>query len=237
MMLEVKELEAGYGKLQILKGINLVAKKGDLVALVGPNGSGKSTTLKSIFGILKPTKGQVLFNGKNISSKKPNDVVKLGISYVPQGRRVFQSMTVEENLEVGGFILNDDKLIRERIKEVYESFPILKQKKDQKATFLSGGQQQMLSIGRALMLKPDLLLLDEPSLGLAPNIMADIFNTIKEINKKGTTIILVEQNANMALEICSKAYVLDSGKIALKSSSNSKESKKKLVKDLYLGDK
>ena len=233
-MLEIKHLEAGYGHLKILKGINLMAKKEDLVALVGPNGSGKSTTLKCIFGLLKPNKGKILFKNKNIIGKSSDEIVRLGLSYVPQGRRVFQTMTVEENLEMGGFILENKDLVKDRIKEVYNYFPILNEKKNQKATFLSGGQQQMLSIGRALMLKPELLLLDEPSLGLAPNIMVEIFRKIKDINKQGTTVILVEQNAHMALEICNRAYVLEQGKIALHDSS--RLSNKKLLKQLYLGD-
>lgn len=233
MMLEIRNLEAGYGHLKILKGINLIAKKGDLVALVGPNGSGKSTTLKCISGLLKPKKGRILLKKRNISGMNPDEVVRLGVSYVPQGRRVFQTMTVEENLEMGGFILENKELVKERTKEIYSYFPILKERKDQKASFLSGGQQQMLSIGRALMLKPEILLLDEPSLGLAPNVMADIFRKINEINKRGTTIILVEQNAHMALEICNRAYVLEQGRIALHDGSSLVN--KKLVKQLYLG--
>lgn len=233
MMLEIKHLEAGYGHLKILKGVNLVAKKGDLVALVGPNGSGKSTTLKCIFGLLKAKKGKILLKRKNISELNPDEIVRLGVSYAPQGRRVFQTMTVEENLEMGGFILENKDRVKERIKEVYSYFPILKERKDQKASFLSGGQQQMLSIGRALMLKPEILLLDEPSLGLAPNVMIEIFRKIKEINKQGTTIVLVEQNAHMALEICNRAYVLEQGKIALHDGSSL--ANKKLVKLLYLG--
>lgn len=232
-MLEIKHLEAGYGHLKVLNGINLVAKQGDLVALIGPNGCGKSTTLKCIFGLLKPKNGKILFKRHSIAGKNPDEIVRLGVSYVPQGRRVFSTMSVEENLEIGSFILKDRNLIKERIKEIYNFFPILKEKRSQKATFLSGGQQQLLSIGRALMLKPELLLLDEPSLGLAPNMMIEIFRKIKEINKQGTTVILVEQNAHMALEICNRAYVLEGGRIALHDGSGL--GNKKLVKELYLG--
>ena len=231
-MLEVKNLEAGYGSLKILKGISLDAKKGDLVAIVGPNGSGKSTTIKAIFGLIRPYKGSIIFKEKEIAGKSPDQIVKQGLAYVPQGRMVFQTMTVQENLEMGGYIVNDKKKIAERMKEVFEFFPELKEKKTQKATFLSGGQQQMLSIGRALMLEPELLLLDEPSLGLAPKTMQEIFRKIKDLNKKGTTILLVEQNAHMALEISSKAYVLEAGKIALKGKGLAR---KRQVKDLYLG--
>ncbi len=233
MMLEIKHLEAGYGNLKILKGINLLAKEGDLLALIGPNGSGKSTTLKCIFGLLKLDKGKILFKNKDITNKSPNETVRQGISYVPQGRRIFSTMTVEENLEMGAFIIEDKNLVQKRIKEIYNYFPILKEKRNQKATFLSGGQQQMLSIGRALMLRPELLLLDEPSLGLDPNIMAEVFKKIKEINKQGTTIILVEQNAHMALEISNKVHVLEAGRIALYGGSEIV--KKNLMKDLYFG--
>lgn len=232
-VLQIKDLEAGYGKLQILYGIDLDVEKGDLLAIIGPNGSGKSTTLKSIFGIIKAWKGQVLLNKKNISRKSPDKIVRLGISYVPQGRRVFQKMTVQENLEMGAFILNDRNKVKERLEKVFEFFPLLEKKKKQKATFLSGGQQQMLSIGRALMLQPDILLLDEPSLGLDPGMMAEIFKIIKEINKKGTTIILVEQNAKMALEIANKVCVLQTGKIAFSGKKN--KSTMQNIEKIYFG--
>jgi len=233
MLLELKGVEAGYGPIKVLHGINITAKKGDIVAIVGPNGSGKSTTIKSIFGLVHPTKGTITFKGKSLLGQTADQIVHHGISYVPQGRMVFQTMTVEENLEMGAYILKDKKVIQERLKKMYTMFPILEEKKNQHATFLSGGQQQMLSIARALMLEPELLLLDEPSLGLAPNMMVTIFRTIKEINKTGTTIVLVEQNAHMALEICTKAYILEQGKIAL--SGGPEIAKKKQVKELYLG--
>tara|TARA_Y100000310_G_scaffold334233_1_gene413543 strand:- start:73481 stop:74185 length:705 start_codon:yes stop_codon:yes gene_type:complete len=233
MILELKGVEAGYGPIKVLHGVNITAKKGDIIAIVGPNGSGKSTTIKSIFGLVQPEKGQIIFKEKKLVGQTADQIVHHGVSYVPQGRMVFQTMTVEENLEMGAYILKDKKVIQERLKKMYNMFPILEEKKNQQATFLSGGQQQMLSIARALMLEPELLLLDEPSLGLAPNMMVNIFRTIKEINKTGTTIVLVEQNAHMALEICDKAYVLEQGKIAL--SGGSEIAKKKQVKELYLG--
>ncbi|MBI4154481.1 ABC transporter ATP-binding protein [Candidatus Woesearchaeota archaeon] len=232
-MLKVEDLEASYGYLKILHGINLEVKKNDLVAIVGPNGSGKSTTIKTIFGLVKADKGKISFKDHDITNKNPDEIVKHGISYVPQGRMVFQTMSVEENLEMGAYLIGDKEVINDRIEEVYEIFPLLREKRNQKATFLSGGQQQMLSIGRALMLKPELILLDEPSLGLAPKTMVEIFRKIKEINKQGTSVILVEQNAHMALEICNKAYVLERGRIALHDGPEL--SAKKLVKDLYLG--
>ena len=233
ILLTVEGLEASYGPLKILHGINLQADKGDIVAIIGPNGSGKSTTIKAMFGLLTPDKGKVVFKNKNLAGKTADQVVHHGIAYVPQGRMVFQTMTVEENLEMGAFIVKDKQEVKKRLKDMYNFFPVLRQKKNQKATFLSGGQQQMLSIARALMIEPELLLLDEPSLGLAPNTMVDIFRKIKEINKQGTTIILVEQNAHMALEICTKAYVLERGKVAV--SGGPELAQKKEVKDLYLG--
>ena len=194
-MLKVKNLEAGYGKLQILKDINLDIKKGDLTAIVGPNGSGKSTTLKCISGLLKAWKGSIEFKDENITNKEPDKIVKLGISYVPQGRLVFQTMTVRENLEMGAYTVKDKDIVKQRMKEIFEMFPILKDKQYELASFLSGGQQQMLSIGRALMLKPDLILLDEPSLGLSPKAQTEIFATIKKLRDEGIAIVIVEQNA------------------------------------------
>jgi branched-chain amino acid transport system ATP-binding protein len=233
MILELKGIEAGYGPIKVLHGVNITAKKGDIIAIVGPNGSGKSTTIKSIFGLVQPKKGQITFKGKKLVGQTADQIVHQSISYVPQGRMVFQTMTVEENLEMGAYIIKDKEVVKQRLQKMYTMFPILEEKKNQHATFLSGGQQQMLSIARALMLEPELLLLDEPSLGLAPNMMINIFRTIKEINKTGTTIVLVEQNAHMALEICNKAYVLEQGKIAL--SGGPEIAKKKQVKELYLG--
>ncbi len=234
MMLEVKSLEASYGNLKILNGIDLDVKRGDLVAIIGPNGSGKSTTIKTISGLIKPDGGSVKFNGEDITGWDPHVIVKLGLAYVPQGRMVFETLSVEENLEMGGFILKDKETMRKHMEEVYKFFPELKEKRHQKATFLSGGQQQMLSIGRAMMLKPDLLMLDEPSLGLAPNLMQEIFRKLGELNKKGTTIVLVEQNAYMALDICNKAYVLENGKAALYG--DPRTTKKERVKSLYFGE-
>jgi branched-chain amino acid transport system ATP-binding protein len=233
-ILNIKELEASYTNLKILKGIDLEVGEGDLVAIIGPNGCGKSTTLKCIFGLLDVERGKILFEGKNIADKSPDEIVKLGISYVPQGARVFRTLSVDENLEMGAFILDDRGLIEKRKNEIYKFFPALKEKSDQRATFLSGGQQQMLGVGRALMLKPKLLLLDEPSAGLAPNLTAELFAKIKKINDNGTTIILVEQNASMALAIANKAYVLESGKIAFHGDAK-KIANSRIVRDLYLG--
>jgi branched-chain amino acid transport system ATP-binding protein len=232
-MINIKDLEAGYEKLQILKGINMNIQKGDLAVIIGPNGSGKSTTLKCIFGLVKPWKGSITLNGKDITNQRPHQIVKLKMSYVPQGRLVFQKMTVKENLEMGAYLIRDKSIIKDRLKEMFERFPILKEKQNIIASYLSGGQQQMLSIARALMLKPDVILLDEPSLGLSPKLMTEVFRKIKEINKQGVTIILVEQNARMALEICNKAFILEGGRVALKGGKEL--ARRKIVKSLYLG--
>jgi branched-chain amino acid transport system ATP-binding protein len=216
----------------ILKSVSFEVDERDLIAIIGPNGCGKSTTLKCILGLLKPRQGTITFKGKDITGLDPADVVKQGIAYVPQGRMVFQTMTVEENLQMGGFTLPQNQ-VKERMAAVYTELPLLYERRKQNATFLSGGQQQMLSIGRALMLRPELLLLDEPSCGLAPNTMADIFRKIKAINASGTTIILVEQNAHMAIAIANKVCVLEGGMVAHFGGRGL--AKKKIVQDLYLG--
>lgn len=235
MILRIADLEAWYGELQVLHGVTMHVNSGELVAIIGPNGSGKSTTLKSIAGLLQKKKGAIGFEDKKISRTRAHQITRLGISFVPQGRRVFPTMTVEENLEIGGFILSD-KLVKERLAEVYSFLPDLKRFRNKKATFLSGGQQQLLSIGRALMLKPKVLLLDEPSLGLSPKAMKAIFRKIVEIKKKGTTVILVEQNAKAALEIADRAYVLELGRNKL-TGEGKKLLNDKRVGKLYLGGK
>jgi len=232
-LLELKNIEAWYGKLQVLKGVNMKVERGEFVCIIGPNGSGKSTTLKCVNGLIQKKKGTVLFEGKNISKKQAHDVTKLGISIVPQGRRVFGTMTVEENLEMGGFIL-DKVVVKDRLKEVYRFLPELKKWRSKRATFLSGGQQQLLSFGRALMLKPKLIILDEPSLGLSPKAMKHIFEKIVQINKAGTTVLMVEQNAKMALSLCDRAYVLELGKNRL-TGKGKDLLKDKRVSKLYLG--
>ena len=232
-LLALRDIESWYDELQILKKLNMDVFQGELIAIIGPNGSGKSTTLKCITGLIQKKKGKIFFCGKSISKKKPHEVTKLGISSVPQGRRVFGTMTVEENLEMGAYILPTAK-VKERLNEVYKFLPELKKWRSKKATFLSGGQQQLLSIGRALMLKPRLLLLDEPSLGLSPKAMHEIFEKVIEIKKQGTTIILVEQNAKIALSLCDRAYVLELGKDKLEGKGKSLL-KDKRVSKLYLG--
>jgi branched-chain amino acid transport system ATP-binding protein len=213
-MLEIKDLYVSYGMVNALKGINLKVMDNEIVTIIGANGAGKSTTLMTISGILKPKKGTIRYNNIDITKKHAPDIVGMGICQVPEGRRIFTNMTVLENLEMGAY-LRKDKIISTDMEKVFQLFPRLKERRKQVAGTLSGGEQQMLAIGRALMSKPKMLLLDEPSMGLAPIVVQDIFKTVKSINKSGTTILLVEQNAKMALSIADRAYVLETGKISL----------------------
>lgn len=220
MLLEVKDLTVNYGAVQALKNICLNVNEGEIVAMIGPNGAGKSTALKAICGLLKATggeitKGEVFFSGESIKNIPPHDLVRKGISLVPEGRRLFPTMTVLENLEMGGYTRNDKKTIKASLEKILNLFPVLNKRRKQKAGTLSSGEQQMLAIGRALMLQPKLLLLDEPSLGLSPNYVETVFEKLKEINKDDTTILLVEQNARMALEYADRAYVFKIGEIFL----------------------
>lgn len=215
-ILQVKNLTVYYDTVLALNNISLNISDGEIVAMIGPNGAGKSTALKAICGLLKPYSGEILFRGENINGKQPYQLVKKGLCLVPEGRRVFSSMTVLENLEMGAFIKNNKKAIYENIGKVFSLFPVLKERQKQRAGTLSSGEQQMLAIGRALMLKPKLLLLDEPSLGLSPNYVDIVFEKIKEINRDGTTVLLVEQNARIALEYADRGYVFEIGKIAFK---------------------
>lgn len=213
-ILSVENITVYYDMVLALDGISLNVKDGEIVALIGPNGAGKSTALKAVCGLVSLKSGQVLFNGKIINGKQPFELVKEGLSLVPEGRRVFPTMTVFENIEMGAFTLRDRNGLKENIERVFHLFPVLKERRKQRAGTLSSGEQQMLAIARALMLSPKLLLLDEPSLGLSPNFVATVFEKIKEINKDGTTVLLVEQNARMALEYSDRAYVFKIGKIA-----------------------
>ena len=211
-LLELKNVSAGYNDTKIIHNVELFINAGEIVAIMGPNGAGKSTVLKAIFGLIAHT-GDVLYEGKKINPL-PHELVRMGIAYVPQGRRVFSTLSVEENLEMGGFFLNDKKETKRRMESIYEIFPILKIKKKEKAGSLSGGQQQLLSIARGLMTEPKILLLDEPTLGLAPKVVKEVFEKIKEINERsGTAIMLVEHNLKSVLEIVNRAYVLNHGKI------------------------
>ncbi|HEY8344873.1 MAG TPA: ABC transporter ATP-binding protein [Bacillota bacterium] len=233
-MLEIKEMRVAYGAIKALKGISFSVRAGEIVTLIGANGAGKSTTLKTISGLLHPQSGSITFEGKEISTAPSYEIVALGISQVPEGRRIFPRQSVLENLELGAYQRKDYKGIKEDIQRVFSYFPRLAERQNQLAGTLSGGEQQMLAIGRGLMSRPKLMLLDEPSMGLAPLLVQDIFRIIKEINANGTTILLVEQNANMALSIAKKAYVLETGKIVL-SGPAEELSRNEQVRKAYLG--
>ena len=212
-LLEVEDMHSYYGHIQALRGISLTVDEGEVVTLIGSNGAGKTTTLRSIHGILPPKQGKIIFAGKEIQGVPAHELISRGIAQSPEGRRIFFRMTVLENLEMGAYHRNDDSGIREDMDRVSALFPRLTERTKQEAGTMSGGEQQMLAIGRALMSRPRLLLLDEPSMGLAPVLVERIFEIIREINKQGTTILLVEQNANVALEIATRGYVLESGTI------------------------
>lgn len=212
-MLELKDVVVHYGVIEALKGISFEVNQGEIVSLIGANGAGKTTTLNTISGLIRPTKGELLFKGKPITQESTRKIVAAGISQVPEGRRVFSGMSVKENLEMGAFLRNDRDGIKKDTERIFDSFPILKERLNQDAATLSGGEQQMLAMGRALLSAPELLLLDEPSMGLAPLFIKEIFNIIQEINKRGTTILLVEQNATIALEISDRGYVIETGQI------------------------
>ncbi len=233
-MLEIKDIHVYYGAIHAIKGVSLTVRQGEIVTLIGSNGAGKSTTLRTISGLLKPKEGDILFEGESIAGRPAQAIVKAGVSQVPEGRRIFANMTVMENLELGAYSRTDADGIEADMNMVFERFPRLLERKEQAAGTLSGGEQQMLAMGRALMSRPRLLLLDEPSMGLAPLLIREIFNIIADINKTGTTVLLVEQNANMALSIAHRAYVLETGRIAL--SGDAKElAASEEVRKAYLG--
>jgi branched-chain amino acid transport system ATP-binding protein len=213
-LLEIEDLHTYYGNIEALKGISLTVSQGEVVTLIGSNGAGKTTTLRSISGLTPPRSGRVRFRGRDISVTPAQDIVRLGISHAPEGRRCFPRMTVLDNLELGAFLRRDEG-IAEDLERVFQLFPRLEERRKQKAGTMSGGEQQMLAIGRALMANPDLLLLDEPSMGLAPILVERIYETIAEISRQGTTILLVEQNANFALEVSQRGYVLETGRIVI----------------------
>jgi ABC-type branched-subunit amino acid transport system ATPase component len=208
-LLSVQQLDAGYGDLQILTDVDMEAGQGEYITIVGPNGAGKSTVMKSVFGLTTYMGGEIVFNDKDIAGEQPEDIISYGLSFVPQSNNVFEPLTVTENLKMGAYTL--DQFPEERLQAVYDRFPILETRSEQKAGTLSGGQQQMLAMGRALMLDPDLLLLDEPSAGLAPDLVDEMFDRIDEINDAGTAVLLVEQNAKEALRRCDRGYVLVQG--------------------------
>ena len=234
-LLEIKNLSVFYDAIQALRSFSLSVPKGSVVCLIGANGAGKSTVLRAISGIKRPAKGEILFDSKPITSLAPHELVKMGIVQCPEGRGVFPNLTVEENLDLGAYVRHDQLEIKKDLEHVYSLFPRLKERPKQLAGTLSGGEQQMLAIGRALMARPQLLLLDEPSLGLAPQVIELIFETIQKVNQEGTTILLVEQNAQLALEASHYAYVLETGTILLEGEAV-KVLENPKVKEAYLGE-
>ena len=234
-MLKLIGVETFYGKIKALHGISLEVLEGQLVCILGANGAGKSTILKTITGLVEPEYGTIHFKGQRIDRMDAENIVKMGIGHVPEWRRIFSELTVYENLLMGGFLLKDNDLLHERMEKAFQHFPILKERKTQQAGNMSGGEQQMLAISRALMLKPKILLLDEPSLGLSPLLVQDIFSTIKELHKTGTTILLVEQNVNQALKIADYGYVLTTGRIYLSGTCDERIREEK-VREQYLGE-
>ena len=233
-MLEVKDLQVYYGVIQALKGISFHVNQGEVIALIGANGAGKTTTLQTLTGILSPKSGSIVFEGKDLTRTPAHKIVEMGMAHVPEGRRVFAQLSVYQNLKMGAYTRKDKDEIRQTLDMVYEHFPRLEERKNQMAGTLSGGEQQLLAVGRALMRRPKLIKMDDPSLGLAPIIVKEIFNIIKEINKRGVTILLIEQNANMALHIAVLAYVLETVTIALHGTGQELLANEK-VKELYLG--
>jgi len=236
MMLELKNISSGYGAIEALRSVNLSIRKGEIVTLIGANGAGKSTTLRSITGLISPTAGEIVFEGRALNGMPIHSIVALGISMVPEGRAIFANLSVSENLEMGAYLQRNHNQKAKELERVFALFPRLKERLKQAGGTLSGGEQQMLAIGRALMARPRLLLLDEPSLGLAPLLVHTIFMAIDEINKEGTTILLVEQNANAALKHAHRGYVLETGAIVMEGTSRQLASDPR-VKEAYLGEK
>ena len=234
-MLQVNDIHTYYGTIQALKGVSFSVKEGQIVTLIGANGAGKSTTLMSISGVHPPAKGEIIFRGEEISRKLPDRIVKSGVSQVPEGRRIFPHLSVRENLMMGSYIRKDKQRVAEDLQAVFQLFPVLAEREKQDGGTLSGGEQQMLAIGRALMAKPRLLLLDEPSLGLAPIVVEKIFQVIEEINRQGTTILLVEQNAFMALNIADRGYVIETGRVVLEDDAGALLDNPG-VREAYLGE-
>lgn len=234
-MLEVKDLEVYYGVIQAIKGVSFHVDKGEVIALIGANGAGKTTTLHTVAGLLAPKKGSVVFEGQDITKIPAHKIVSLGMAHVPEGRRVFAELSVYENLKMGAYTRKDKTEIEENLQHIYERFPRLKERKNQMAGTLSGGEQQMLAMGRALMSKPKIILMDEPSMGLSPILVNEIFDIIQEVSKSGTTVLLVEQNAKKALSIADRAYVLETGQISLEGKAEDLL-RDDSIKKAYLGE-
>ncbi len=232
VILSIKDLKVSYGGIEAVKGISFDVRQGEIVTLIGANGAGKSSTLRAISGLVKPSGGSISFEGQNITGRNPTEIVKQGVTLVPEGRRIFADLTVLENLRIGAYLRHDD--LKDDIEWVYSLFPRLKERSWQAGGTLSGGEQQMLAVGRALMSRPKLIMMDEPSLGLAPIVVRGIFDIIREINQRGTTILLIEQNANMALQTAHTGYVLETGRITL-TGTGEELLKNEAVQAAYLG--
>lgn len=234
-LLEIKDLEVNYGVIKAIKGVSFDVNEGEIIALIGANGAGKTTILHTITGLIQAKKGSIVFDGKELTKTPPHKIVSLGMAHVPEGRRIFQQLSVLENLKLGAYTRKDKSEIASTLKMVYERFPRLEERKNQVAGTLSGGEQQMLAMGRALMSKPRIILMDEPSMGLSPLLVSEIFDIIKVINESGTTVLLVEQNAKKALSIADRAYVLETGKITLSGDAKDLINDES-VKKAYLGE-
>ena len=234
-ILEISGLETYYGKIHALRGISLSVQKGEIVTLLGANGAGKSTTLRTISGLIRASSGTILYQGEDITRKPAHEIVQMGLIHVPEGRKIFKGMTIVENLELGSFTLKDESERRRRMRHVFEIFPLLEKRKNRDSAFLSGGEQQMLAIGRSMMTNPELLLLDEPSMGLAPFLVQEIMKIIVRLNEEGVTILLVEQNAKVALKLADHGYVIETGKIVIKGDARTLQQDESIVK-AYLGD-
>lgn len=234
-MLEVSNLKVNYGMIQAIKGISFKVEQGEIIALIGANGAGKTTTLHTVSGLLKAREGSIIFDGKELTKTHAHKIVNMGMAHVPEGRRIFQQLTVYENLILGAYTRSDKKEIEESLEMIYKRFPRLEERKKQIAGTLSGGEQQMLAIGRALMSKPKIVLMDEPSMGLSPLLVSEIFDIIQSINKSGTTVLLVEQNAKKALSIANRAYVLETGNIVLEGDAKELMNNDQ-IKKAYLGE-
>ena len=232
VIMSIKDLKVSYGGIEAVKGISFDVRQGEIVTLIGANGAGKSSTLRAISGLVKPSGGSISFEGQNITGRNPTEIVKQGVTLVPEGRRIFADLTVLENLRIGAYLRHDD--LKDDIEWVYSLFPRLKERSWQAGGTLSGGEQQMLAVGRALMSRPKLIMMDEPSLGLAPIVVRGIFDIIREINQRGTTILLIEQNANMALQTAHTGYVLETGRITL-TGTGEELLKNEAVQAAYLG--
>lgn len=234
-ILEIENLETHYGKIHALRGISFSVKAGQIVTLLGANGAGKSTTLRTISGLNRATSGSIRFLGENITKKPAHDIVKMGLIHVPEGRKIFKGMTILENLELGSFTLDDEDERKNRLNYVFEIFPVLEERKNRDSAFLSGGEQQMLAMGRSMMTNPKLLLLDEPSMGLAPFLVQEIMKIIVKLNREGVTILLVEQNAKVALKLANSGYVLETGEIVIEGDAETLRQDESIVK-AYLGE-